>query len=107
MKNLKRRKELETMLINKAMKDETFRHDLVADPKSVVAKEFEIEIPDYLEFKVIEEGSDEVCLVIPFTSKDESQITDLELENVSGAGWTAGHLPEFTGTATGTTGTIV
>ncbi len=52
---LNQRKKVETRIIEKAVKDEGFRNELKADPKTVLAKELGINIPAGITITVIEE----------------------------------------------------
>ncbi len=54
--------EFQNELISWALKDESFRQELLADPKAVVEKEIGkikegVKLPDALEIKVIEQPS--------------------------------------------------
>ena len=82
-------KELEERIILKALKDSTFREQLLKDPKGTIGQELGIELPDHLSVKIVEEKENEVVLVIPQNAQQEDEITQLELESVSG-GWSGG-----------------
>ncbi len=88
-KNL--RKELEAKLIAKALKDESFRNDLRSDPKAEIEKELGMEIPGEINIRLVEENENEVCLVIPHDSSDTNELTDVELESLSGGRRSWGH----------------
>lgn len=60
------RADAEKLLHRRVAEDHDFRRELLADPKAVVAREFDIpDLPDDLTIKVIEESPDEMFLVIP------------------------------------------
>ncbi len=82
-------KELEEKIILKALKDSTFREQLLKDPKGAIGQELGIVLPDHLSVKIVEEKENEVYLVIPQNVQQEDEITQLELESVSG-GWSGG-----------------
>jgi hypothetical protein len=62
---VKTRKDLEIYLITRALKDEDFREELIANPKAVVEKELGTKLPEELEIKVLEETEDTLYMVLP------------------------------------------
>ncbi|WP_094607852.1 hypothetical protein SPSIL_056020 [Sporomusa silvacetica DSM 10669] len=73
-------------LIAKAMKDESFRKELLANPKAVMEKEMDklkkgAKFPAALEVKVIEQPANVFYLVLPTAT---GQTSDEELDMVSG-----------------------
>jgi hypothetical protein len=78
--------EFHNELIVKALKDENFRGELIADPKAVVEKEIGkikegMKLPTTLEIKVIEQPANAIYLVLP-TVTDE--LSDEALDGVAG-----------------------
>ena len=59
------RYDAQTMLIGKAVVDETFRKDLIANPKAVLQKEFGAELPADVEVEVLEFTPKKAYVVIP------------------------------------------
>jgi hypothetical protein len=59
------RKDLEIHLITRALKDEGFRQELLANPKEVVEKELGTKLPEDLEINVLEETEDTLYMVLP------------------------------------------
>jgi len=62
---LKTRKDLEIHLITRALKDESFRAELIANPKAVIEQEIGSKLPDELEITVLEETKDTIYMVLP------------------------------------------
>lgn len=62
---LKTRKDLEIHLITRALKDEDFKRELIANPKAVIESELGTKLPDELEIKVLEETEDTIYMVLP------------------------------------------
>lgn len=62
---VKTRKDLEIHLITRVLKDEGFRQELVANPKTVMEKELGAKLPEELEIKVLEETEDTLYMVLP------------------------------------------
>ena len=90
MDNTNYRNDLETRLVNKAIKDDQFRQNLINNTRDTVEKELGVSIPDSVSIKVIEENENEVCLVIPHAHISDEEISEVELEAVAG-GWTGDH----------------
>ena len=79
------RKELEQKIINRAMRDETFRNKLKADPKSAIEETLRIKLPDDIKININMESANDVHITIPHTG---DELTEEELSGVSG-GWEA------------------
>ncbi|MDB9405989.1 NHLP leader peptide family RiPP precursor [Microcystis aeruginosa CS-1036] len=62
---LKTRKDLEIHLITRALKDEEFKRELIANPKAVIERELGTKLPDELEINVLEETEDTIYMVLP------------------------------------------
>lgn len=76
--------EFHNEMIVKALKDEIFRQELIADPKAVLEKEMGkvkegIKLPAAWEVKVIEQPANALYLVLPAMSGDE--LSDNNLHN--------------------------
>lgn len=78
-------------LILKAMKDETFRSRLIANPKSVLDEELArvdtgIKLPGDTEVKVLEQAHNELFIILPEPNarKEGSELSDRQLESVAG-----------------------
>lgn len=89
MKN-QNRKQLEERLIEKAMKDETFRKQLLENPRGIVEQETGITLPEKISIRVVQEKPDEVFLVLPAIiqgTSGEDELSEAELTNVVGGEW--------------------
>ncbi len=81
------RHEFETQLIIKAWKDESFKQELISNPKAVYARELGQTIPEMPEITVLEESSNALYLVIPKKPVNvvaSEELTDEALEAVAG-----------------------
>ena len=67
---LKTRKELEIDLVTRALKDESFRAELIANPKAVIEGKLGSKLPDELEVTVLEETEDSIYMVLPCNPYD-------------------------------------
>ena len=87
MENIdKQRKQLEEKLIAKAMKDETFRKNLLENPKAAIEEETGIKLPESINLKVVEENPSTFYLILPpkINPETEDELSEAELEMVSG-----------------------
>ena len=80
------RKQIEERLIEKAMKDEVFRKQLLENPREMVEQETGMKLPKGISIHVLEEKQDEVFLVLPavHTTETGEELTEAELSNVAG-----------------------
>ncbi len=87
---LTKRSEAEHQLIMKAWEDESFRQELLTNPKAVYAREFGHEVPEGFEIQVIEETPGTIKMVLPKNPSPvtaEGELTEEALETVAGGGW--------------------
>lgn len=52
-------------IIQKAWEDDSFKQQLLNDPKAAIKDAFDVEIPDNIEVTAVEETPDHAYLVIP------------------------------------------
>jgi hypothetical protein len=79
---VKTRKDLEVHLITRALKDEEFKQELMANPKAVVKQELGTKLPDDIEYNVIEETETALYIVLP--SNPYEGLTEPELQALLG-----------------------
>ena len=85
------RKQLEQKLIEKAMKDESFKKRLIENPKEVIETESGRKIPETIKINVLEENPETVYLILPYVPvlNFEVELSEAELEAVAGGDiWT-------------------
>ena len=83
---MNQRQQLEQKLIEKAMKDESFRKQLIENPGAAIEALLEVKIPETITIKVLEEDPTTVYLVLPNipTMDTEMELNEAELESVAG-----------------------
>ena len=83
---MNQRQQLEQQLIEKAMKDESFRKQLIENPGAAIEAETGMKIPETMNLKVLEEDPKTFYLVLPFThgNNPEMELTEAELKSISG-----------------------
>ena len=78
------RKEVENTIRTDAAADAAFRAELLADPSAAIRERYGVAIPDGVNVRVVEEGADEVVLVLP-SAMAGNVLTATELDAVAGA----------------------
>jgi len=89
MSQPKNRRELETSIIVKAIKDADFRKELLNNPRETIVaavKELDpdIQMRDDMTIKVFEEPEKAFYLVLPHVPQKQVEISDEDLEKVAG-----------------------
>ncbi len=80
--NLTSGKQRTAAIVAKALEDEGYREQLLANPKHAIQAAFGKELPLGLEVRVVEESSNVVYLVLP--GKRSGELSDAELDAVAG-----------------------
>ena len=80
------RAEIERMLIQRSLEDESFRRRLLADPKGALQEELGARLPKEVEVRAVEETADTIYLVLPSASPlgEGGELSDRDLEAVAG-----------------------
>ncbi|WGV26496.1 NHLP leader peptide family RiPP precursor [Halotia branconii] len=80
--------ELEQKLIQQSWEDESFKQELLTNPKTVFARELGQQLPKDIEIEVLQETDNKVYLVLPTNPisdiKSEVELTEEALESVAG-----------------------
>ena len=88
---MNQRQQLEQQLIEKAMKNEAFRKQLIENPVASIEAETGIKIPETMKIKVLEEDPKTVYLILPSVQvqvqEAEMELSEAELEAVAGGGY--------------------
>lgn len=85
--SLNSRAELEQKLIEQAWENETFKQELINNPKAVINRESRQQLPEELEVEVLQETANKVYLVLPENPAqiaDEAELSEENLERVAG-----------------------
>ena len=82
------RAEVERTLVQRSLEDESFRQKLLDDPRGTLEQELGTQLPEDVEVRVVEEGSDTIYLVLPSVSAggQGGSLSERDLEAVAGAG---------------------
>jgi len=88
---MKEKKQIEQLLIEKAMKDKAFRELLLNNPMQAIEKETGIKIPETIEVKVLKEDPRTIYLILPYIPPEgtDVELDEADFDMVAG-GWSAG-----------------
>ncbi len=75
---------LQEQVIARAMKDPAFREALLSNPRAVLAQEYNFRIPEGVAVRVLEEQPNTFTLVLPAAEVTLLELSDAELDAVSG-----------------------
>ncbi len=108
---LEQRSEVQKKIIAKAWEDEAFKQELLSNPKAVLQRELNINLPDSISVNILEETADTSYLVLPQKPSDqlaadigdievtevgaEGELSDEELEAVAGGGFVSSLVTSF------------
>jgi hypothetical protein len=85
MPERKPRREIHAELVERAMKDEAFRQELMSNPRGVLEREFGVTIPETVQVSVLEESPRNLYLVLPSAPPGTGhELSDKDLEAVAG-----------------------
>jgi hypothetical protein len=59
------RPEIERRIVDRAQSDPAFRERLLADPRAALGELLDLEVPERIEVRVVEERPDLLCIVLP------------------------------------------
>lgn len=77
------RGEMQDLLAKFCAENVTYRDALMADPKGVLAKQFNNAIPDAMNVEVLVETADKSYVIVPHVA-GEGELDDADLEKVAG-----------------------
>lgn len=76
------RKEIEAQLIAKAQSDETFRQQLIQQPKETLEQELGFTLPEQVQVKVIEETPNTIYIFLPRQMAETEASVELSEETL-------------------------
>jgi hypothetical protein len=88
-----RRQDVDAHIVERALRDDIYRQRLKQNPKAVLAEAIaeltgqEIEVPENVEVKVVEETPGTVYLVLPARLEGEAELSEEQLASAAGGGW--------------------
>lgn len=77
---------MQEQVMARAMKDPSFRQELLSNPRAVLAREYHVHLPAHIAVRVLEEAPNTLTLVLPKGEEAMVELTDAELLGASGRG---------------------
>ena len=77
---------IQEQIIARAMKDQSFRQELLSNPRAVLAEQYNVHLPEQVAVRVLEEAPNTLTLVLPKGEEALVELTDAELLGASGRG---------------------
>jgi len=68
----------------RAFKDAAFRQEVRNNPRAVLARDYQLQIPETVSIRVIEDTEETFTLVLPPSQASVQELSDAELEAVAG-----------------------
>jgi Nitrile hydratase, alpha chain len=85
------RKDVREALVRTALKDESFRESLVANPKLAVEQTLGTKLPEDMEVVAVQDTDEKMFIVLPMQLPFETgDLSDAELEKIAGGFLDAG-----------------
>jgi hypothetical protein len=81
------RQEMERRIIERGLKDESFRQRLLEEPRAALEEELGARLPAEVQVRVVEETAETIYLVLPSASPlggEGAELSDRQLEAVAG-----------------------
>ena len=79
------RNEIESHLVAKTWKDDSFKQQLLANPKATIEQEFGVQLPEALNIRIMQENAETLYITLPTRpSVNEDKLSEKELETVAG-----------------------
>jgi hypothetical protein len=78
------RGEVQDILTKYAAQDPGYRKALLKNPRMVLEKQLNNQIPSWLKIKTVEETADTMFVVVPYVPKEGEELPDGALEMVAG-----------------------
>lgn len=79
------RGQLLDIIVRNATDNPAYRAALLKDPKAVLSKQMNTELPPTLKVKVLEETADTIYVIAPYVApKEGDELSDTDLERVAG-----------------------
>jgi hypothetical protein len=77
-------KELEEQLIARAIKDDSYRQELISDPRAAVEQQLGYALSPQVQIQVIEHDPETVYLLLPKKEETSAELSDEQLDSVAG-----------------------
>jgi hypothetical protein len=69
---------IQEQVIARAMKDPAFRQELLSNPRAVLAREYNVHLPEDMTVRVLEEPPKTLTLILPRGEEEALELSDVE-----------------------------
>jgi hypothetical protein len=77
---------VQEQVLERAVKDESFRQEVLNNPRAVLAREYNVHVPETVSIRVVEDTADTLTIALPAKQETMQELSDVELEAASGGG---------------------
>lgn len=78
------RGEINDIIAGFAMTNPDYKKALLANPKAILGRQMNQELPDFIKVKVVQDTADTLHLVLPHVPREGEELSDADLETVAG-----------------------
>ncbi len=75
---------VQEQVMERALKDEAFRQEMLSNPRAVLAREYSMQIPETVNIRVLEDSAETLTIALPPRQEAVQELSDAELEAVAG-----------------------
>ena len=75
---------VQEQVLERALKDERFRQEVLTNPRAVLAREYNVHLPEAVSIRVVEDTANTLTIALPPRQESMQELSDAELEAVSG-----------------------
>ena len=75
---------LHDQIMERAMKDPTFRQAMLTDPRAALARAFNVQLAEQVTIRVIEEAPNTLTIVLPAALPAVQELSDADLQAAAG-----------------------
>ena len=75
---------LHDQIVERAMKDPAFRQAMLKDPRAALERAFNVQLPEQVTIRVVEEAPNTLTLVLPAALPAVQELSDADLQAATG-----------------------
>ncbi len=75
---------VQEQVMERALKDEAFRQEVISNPRAVLARDYNVHIPETVNIRVLEDTPQTLTITLPPNQEAVQELSDAELEAVAG-----------------------
>ncbi|HEY7124205.1 MAG TPA: NHLP leader peptide family RiPP precursor [Ktedonobacterales bacterium] len=75
---------VQEQVLERAVKDESFRQEVLNNPRAVLAREYNVHIPETVSIRVVEDAANTLTIALPPKQESLQELSDAELGAAAG-----------------------